>query len=95
MLYFNYKSKFIVINLLCCEPPKRKFNQFHCKSKIIIQALTCSALSPRGGGLTEFNCKSKFTRRYIEVDDELVSVITDIEDDDLGAATGWMILEQS
>ena len=72
----------------------RKFNKVHCKSKIIILAIICSSLSPRGGGLTEFHCKSKFTRRYIEVDDELVSVITDIEDDDLGAATGWMIIDQ-
>jgi hypothetical protein len=32
--------------------------------------------------------RAKFTRRYIEVDDDLISVITDIEDDDLGVSTG-------
>ncbi|XP_063606430.1 uncharacterized protein LOC134781245 [Penaeus indicus] len=35
------------------------------------------------------NCVVDFNRRYIEVDDELVSIITDIEDDELGTATGY------
>jgi len=47
-----------------------------------------SAISPRAAN-PEFYCKAKFTRRYIEVDDELISVITDVEDDDLGATTGF------
>ncbi|KAK3856712.1 hypothetical protein Pcinc_036975 [Petrolisthes cinctipes] len=34
-------------------------------------------------------CVVDFHRRYIEVDDELVSIITDIEDDELGTATGY------
>lgn len=36
---------------------------------------------------------AKFTRRFIELDDELISIVTDIEDDDPGAfispATGY------
>jgi len=35
------------------------------------------------------NCVAEFHRRYFEVDDELVSVITDIEDDDLSCSTGY------
>ncbi|KAL0275124.1 UNVERIFIED_CONTAM: hypothetical protein PYX00_003083 [Menopon gallinae] len=31
----------------------------------------------------------RFERRFVEVDDELVSVITDIEDDDMSAVTGY------
>nr|CAD7407158.1 unnamed protein product [Timema cristinae] len=34
-------------------------------------------------------CTVEFKRRFIEVDDELVSVITDIEDDDLSEITGY------
>nr|CAH0101384.1 unnamed protein product [Daphnia galeata] len=34
-------------------------------------------------------CVAQFQRRYFEVDDELVSVITDIEDDDLSSSTGY------
>jgi len=49
------------------------------------------AMSPRVSAWTpsEVHCRAKFTRRYIEVDDELISVITDVEDDDLGASTGY------
>ncbi|MPC27121.1 DDB1- and CUL4-associated factor 15 [Portunus trituberculatus] len=35
------------------------------------------------------SCVVDFNRRYIEVDDELVSIITDIEDDELSTATGY------
>ncbi|MCL4134173.1 UNVERIFIED_CONTAM: hypothetical protein GTU68_050961, partial [Idotea baltica] len=34
-------------------------------------------------------CVVDIQRRYIEVDDELVSIITDIEDDELSSATGY------
>ncbi|KAJ9593181.1 hypothetical protein L9F63_015278, partial [Diploptera punctata] len=34
-------------------------------------------------------CTVQLKRRYIEVDDELVSVITDIEDDDFSESTGY------
>eukprot|EP00095_Tigriopus_kingsejongensis_P003546 maker-scaffold106_size358372-snap-gene-2.37 protein:Tk03546 transcript:maker-scaffold106_size358372-snap-gene-2.37-mRNA-1 annotation:"PREDICTED: uncharacterized protein LOC100570502 isoform X2" len=34
---------------------------------------------------------AKFTRRFIELDDEMISVITDIEDDELGASTATTI----
>merc|ERR1712130_848848 len=34
-------------------------------------------------------CNANFTRRYVEVDDEMISVITDVEDDDLGISTGY------
>jgi len=49
------------------------------------------AMSPRVSAWTpsEVHCRAQFTRRYIEVDDELISVITDVEDDDLGASTGY------
>ncbi|KAG0697691.1 DDB1- and CUL4-associated factor 15 [Chionoecetes opilio] len=45
-------------------------------------------------GLTQdhtlsMSCVVDFNRRYIEVDDELVSIITDIEDDELSTATGY------
>ena len=46
-----------------------------------------AAISPRPGGTTshqEFQCKVKFTRRFIEVDDELISVITDVEENEEG-----------
>ena len=51
-------------------------------------------MSPRGGGVgawspSEVRCRAKFTRRYIEVDDELISVITDVEEDELTASTGY------
>ncbi|CAL4094262.1 unnamed protein product [Meganyctiphanes norvegica] len=35
------------------------------------------------------NCIVDFNRRYIEVDDELVSIITDIDDDELSTTTGY------
>ena len=44
-------------------------------------------MSPRGGNVAIF-CTAKFSRCYVEVDDELISVITDVEDDDLGISTG-------
>ena len=45
-------------------------------------------MSPRGHSLDIF-CTAKFSRCYVEVDDELISVITDVEDDDLGTSTGY------
>jgi len=48
-----------------------------------------AAISPRPAASAshqEFQCKVKFTRRFIEVDDELISVITDVEDDEGGTA---------
>jgi len=45
-------------------------------------------MSPRGGNVDIF-CTAKFSRCYVEVDDELISVITDVEDDDLGISTGY------
>jgi len=50
-----------------------------------------SAMSPRGPTIPsqEIFCKAKFVRRFVEVDDELISVITDVEDDDLGTTTGY------
>ena len=47
-----------------------------------------AAVSPRGANVDIF-CTSKFSRCYVEVDDELISVITDVEDDDLGITTGY------
>jgi len=45
-----------------------------------------AAISPRpgcgGSSQPEFQCKVKFTRRFIEVDDELISVITDVEENE-------------
>lgn len=35
------------------------------------------------------SCIVDFNRRYIEVDDELVSIITDIDDDELSTTTGY------
>jgi len=46
-----------------------------------------SVMSPSRG--LEIFCKAKFIRRYIEVDDELISVITDVEEDDLSSSTGY------
>jgi len=46
-----------------------------------------TALSPRAAN-PEYYCRSKFTRRYIEVDDELISVLSEVEDDDLGVNPG-------
>lgn len=47
-----------------------------------------AAISPRPAAYTsqhqEFQCKVKFTRRFIEVDDELISVITDVEENEEG-----------
>jgi len=45
-------------------------------------------MSPRGHSADIF-CTAKFSRCYVEVDDELISVITDVEDDDLGISTGY------
>ena len=45
-------------------------------------------MSPRGYSVDIF-CTAKFSRCYVEVDDELISVITDVEDDDLGTSTGY------
>merc|ERR1719228_1408504 len=41
-------------------------------------------MSPRGpaAAAQEIFCRAKFVRRFVEVDDELISVITDVEDDD-------------
>ena len=49
------------------------------------------AMSPRGPASAhqEIFCRAKFVRRFVEVDDELISVITDVEDDDLGTTTGY------
>lgn len=48
------------------------------------------ATSPRGPATQqEIFCRAKFVRRFVEVDDELISVITDVEDDDLGTTTGY------
>ena len=48
------------------------------------------AVSPRGpAAAQEIFCRAKFVRRFIEVDDELISIITDVEEDDLGTTTGF------
>lgn len=39
-------------------------------------------ISPRSGQPPRFH--AKFTRRFIELDDEMISVITDVEEDDFG-----------
>lgn len=40
--------------------------------------------------LNKFHGESvRFERRFVDVDDELISVITDIEDDDMSAVTGY------
>jgi hypothetical protein len=51
-------------------------------------ASTC--LSPRiSHGNNDIFCTANYTRRYLEVDDELISVITDVEEDELGTTTGY------
>ena len=61
-----------------------------CLSPRISQSMSpqISSVSPRGPGMEIF-CTAKFSRCYVEVDDELISVITDVEDDDLGTTTGY------
>ena len=61
-----------------------------CLSPRVSQPMSpqVSSMSPRGPGVEIF-CTAKFSRCYVEVDDELISVITDVEDDDLGTSTGY------
>ena len=61
-----------------------------CLSPRISQPMSpqISAVSPRGSNVEIF-CTAKFSRCYVELDDELISVITDVEDDDLGTSTGY------
>ena len=61
-----------------------------CLSPRISQPMSpqISAVSPRGSNV-DIYCTAKFSRCYVEVDDELISVITDVEDDDLGTSTGY------
>jgi len=69
---------------------KKDTGSMTCLSPRISQPMSpqLSSLSPRGSNV-EVYCTAKFTRRYVEVDDEMISVITDVEDDDLGISTGY------
>lgn len=69
---------------------KKDSGSMTCLSPRISQPMSpqVSAMSPRGSNV-EIYCTAKFTRRYVEVDDEMISVITDVEDDDLGISTGY------
>ncbi|XP_046388655.1 DDB1- and CUL4-associated factor 15 [Ischnura elegans] len=43
----------------------------------------------QSGIASSTGCSVQYKRWYLEVDDELISVITDIEDDDLSSSTGY------
>ncbi|KAJ4439787.1 hypothetical protein ANN_07915, partial [Periplaneta americana] len=59
-------------------------------TRIAKKELASPSLSSNvNGSSNTTRCIVQLKRRYIEVDDELVSVITDIEDDDFSESTGY------
>lgn len=61
----------------------------HSDSAKVTHASKCVNSSEAEITWSKGGCTVQFERRFIEVDDELVSVITDIEDDDESGGTGF------
>ncbi|KAK3929277.1 DDB1- and CUL4-associated factor 15 [Frankliniella fusca] len=77
-------DQFKTLNMAkACDNPKSKEVMRKSQNDSDKEKLDSEIFWSKGG------CTVQFERRFIEVDDELVSVITDIEDDDESGSTGF------